>query len=189
MGHDNKRTDTIATMRLALILTASLALTGAASHAYAYDDGAPWGAGNPSDKNHCASCHWERVPQQHSPQITLKGLPDSLNTNTVYALDLIFDDPDMQIGAFQMLVLGANGSVGKFTGNAEILDTTANGAMIRSRKPETALAGRVRWRFAWQSSAAAPEPPVFYVAVIASNNDGSAFGDTVHYRRIEFATR
>ncbi|MEO0574718.1 MAG: choice-of-anchor V domain-containing protein [Pseudomonadota bacterium] len=152
----------------------------------AYPEGAPWGAADRAETDHCASCHWERSPQYSSASITLAGLPDKATTSQRYSLILSLKDSAMKISGFQVIAIADGQPAGQFIVAAQSkLETAALGTMVRSTAPAAALAERVRWRFQWHAPSLLRSPIVFLIAVSAANDDGSPFGDTIHYRRIE----
>jgi hypothetical protein len=59
------------------------------------------------------------------------------------------------------------------------------GAAIRSTAPARSEGG-VSWSIEWRAPDEVTLPIVFYIAATAANDDGSPFGDTIHYRSYSF---
>lgn len=147
--------------------------------ARAFPDGAPWGAANPAIEQNCANCHFGAEPVLDSPALLIQGLPEKFNPGETYDLAIIFADPNIVIAGFQLIARAVNDDSGKFTVAGD--DIEFIGASIRSIAPQRSP-GRAAWSIHWR----APEDIVgaidFYVAASAANDDGSPFGDTIHFR-------
>lgn len=170
-------------MKRLVLLIAGLAVSGSVVHAF--PEGAPWGAADPAAAEHCASCHWERAPRHASPQLRLAGFPSHIEPGKTYALTLTLLDPAMKTSGFQLLVSADGQPAGQFLEESAATEVAMDGMQLRSERPQSALAGRVRWRLRWRAPARLNSRPVFIAAASAANDDGSPFGDTIHYRSFE----
>lgn len=168
-----------------IMITAALLCTALA---HGYPEGAPWGAADPGAQEHCASCHWERTPQRHSAHITLDGLPTRVAAGGRYDLSVVIDDARMKNSGFQIIAVVEGQPAGTFfVAPGTHMETATIGTMLRSTQPQRALAKRVRWRFVWHAPTKLASSVIFFVAASAANDDGSPFGDTVHYQKFEVA--
>ncbi|MDX1405781.1 MAG: choice-of-anchor V domain-containing protein [Woeseiaceae bacterium] len=160
----------------------SLVIAGAAfmmSAALAFPDGAPWGAANPATEQHCASCHFGSDAVYQSPALRIEGMPSTISAGKSYPLTIVFDDPQMATAGFQLIVHAVNGQGGRLSStdpNTEFL-----GAAIRSIATQKSGPGAY-WNVEWQAPPEWQSAIRFYLAATAANDDGSPFGDTVHYR-------
>lgn len=154
-------------------VTAALSM----SAAFAFPEGAPWGAANPDADEHCGSCHFGYDATLDSTSIFLNGLPDVVVPGKTYELRVTFADDEAAIAGFQSLATG-----GEFSADDE--DIEYLGAAIRSTNPSPADTG-----FQWTLSWTAPEAPdarvIIYVAVVGGNDDLSPFGDRAFFRAFE----
>jgi hypothetical protein len=94
-------------------------------------------------------------------------------------LTLRFVDDAATTAGFQVLSDTGDCDAGRFEATAD--DIEVIGAAARSIAPRT-INGTVNWTLAWHSPASADCPIAFTIAVTAANDDGSPFGDAVHYR-------
>jgi hypothetical protein len=166
---------------IALVTIAIAAFT--LNAARAFPDGAPWGAANPAAEQHCATCHFESDPVRESSSLVIEGLPARLVPGASYYLQISFDDPNIVIAGFQLFAHAGKQEAGTFASsdsNIEII-----GAAIRSTAPVQNDEG-VAWAVKWQAPDEVTLPIVFYIAATAANDDGSPFGDTIHYRSYSF---
>lgn len=166
-------------MRIGLAL---LMIAGAAfimSTARAFPDGAPWGAANPAAEQHCASCHFEAEPVRDSGALHIDGLPPQPAPDEIYELRILFEDPDIITAGFQLFARAGNDEAGTFTSMEADIEFV--GSAIRSTAPAKNDNG-VTWAVEWHSPREIASPIYFYVAACAANDDGSPFGDTIHYR-------
>jgi hypothetical protein len=166
---------------IALVTFAVAAFT--LNAARAFPDGAPWGAANPAAEQHCATCHFESDPVRESSSLLIKGLPARLVSGQTYELQISFDDPGIVIAGFQLFAHAGKEEAGTFASsdnNIEII-----GAAIRSTAPARSEGG-VSWSIEWRAPDEVTLPIVFYIAATAANDDGSPFGDTIHYRSYSF---
>lgn len=151
----------------------------------AFPEGAPWGAADPTVRDHCASCHWERPERMQSSQLQLSGLPKRLQAGETYALSVTLSDKKMRISGFQLLADANGQTAGEFISRDANVETALVGTAIRSVQPVNALAGRVRWKLQWRAPSTLNSPVTFTLAAAAANDDGSPFGDVIHYKTIE----
>lgn len=161
-----------------------LIITGAAhlaSAARAYPDGAPWGAANPAADEHCASCHYDYDAVHDSAAITIDGLPDQPAAGMVYDLTIRFDERGADIAGFQAIAEAEQSDAGAFVATASDLEFI--GAAIRSITPRENDDG-FSWAVGWRAPISISESIVFFVAASSANDDGSPFGDTIHYRSV-----
>lgn len=156
------------------------------SGAHAFPDGAPWGAANPGAEQHCAACHFESEAVHESPALTLVGLPQNLEASVTYELSVAFNDPGIVIAGFQLIAVAPDENAGTFTSSAE--DVEFIGASIRSTAP-VETSGRAIWAIRWRTPTMLTDSIVLHVAASAANDDGSPFGDTIHYKSYEISTR
>lgn len=166
---------------------ALVAIAGAASiaaAARAFPDGAPWGAANPAAEQHCASCHFDNDPVFDSPMLIVDGLPGQAATGTEYGLEITLDDPDLVVAGFQLIAAAADRDAGAFASSDD--DVECIGAAVRSTAPGEGESS-VSWEVTWRAPGDLSGPIVFHVAASAANDDGSPFGDRIHYRTYEVA--
>jgi hypothetical protein len=155
----------------------------AATQAAAYPDGAPWGAANPADEEHCASCHFEHAPVHESAAIEVSGLPSQLSPDESYALSIeLLDDTAISAG-FQLIVSAADENPGRISSSAA--DVEFIGTAIRSTAPLISDR-KFAWALQWHTPSVINLPLTLFVAVASANDDGSPFGDTIHFRQVVF---
>ena len=162
---------------IALVVIAVTALS--LNAASAFPDGAPWGAANPAADQNCASCHFGADPVLDSETLVIDGLPQQPAPGTMYELKIIFADPDTVIAGFQLIAQAVDQQTGTFVSSAD--DIEFIGAAIRSTAPVRGVE-RVSWSVEWRAPEVVASPIVFYLAACAANDDGSPFGDTIHFR-------
>lgn len=150
-----------------------------ASDVRAFPDGAPWGAANPEVEQDCANCHFGTEPVLASPALVVRGLPESPQPGETYELNIAFDDPSIVVAGFQLFAQVSDGDAGTFKSSGD--DIEFIGASIRSTAPQKS-AGTATWSVQWHAPAALEDPIEFFIAASAANDDGSPFGDTIHYR-------
>ena len=170
-------------MRSTGIYIALAVITGTASFwnaARAFPDGAPWGAANPDAEQNCATCHFGADPVRDSKVLAIDGLPTQPAPGTVYELNIVLEDPDAVIAGFQLFAQAVNQQEGTFV--SSIADVEFIGAAIQSVAP-TSRNENVSWVVEWHAPDVIGLPIVFYVAASAANDDGSPFGDTIHFRK------
>jgi hypothetical protein len=169
---------------IALVTFAVAAFT--LNAARAFPDGAPWGTANPAAEQHCASCHFESDPVRDSSSLVIEGLPARLVPGASYELEIVFDDPDIVIAGFQLLAHAGQEEAGTFASSDG--DIESIGAAVRSTAPVRSEKG-VSWAVEWRAPDEVTSPIVFHVAASAANDDGSPFGDTIHYQSYELMTK
>jgi len=145
----------------------------------AFPDGAPWGAANPATVQNCASCHFDDEPVRDSNALVIEGLPGQPAPGATYELKLVFVDPDIVIAGFQLIAQLVERQAGTFVSSAAGVEFI--GSAIRSTVPVSSGDG-VSWAFDWRAPAEIDSPIVLHVAACAANDDGSPFGDTIHFR-------
>ncbi len=147
--------------------------------ARAFPDGAPWGAANPAAEQNCATCHFDIDPVRDSAALVIDGLPQRPEPGATYDLRIVFDDPETVSAGFQLFALVADQHAGTFVSSAANVEFI--GSAIRSTEP---IRGKdsVAWPFEWHAPLDFDAPIVFYIAASAANDDGSPFGDTIHFR-------
>lgn len=164
-------------MRLGIALVLSVAFT--LNAARAFPDGAPWGAANPAAEQNCATCHFGAEPIRDSRALRIDGLPQRPVADASYDLSIIFDDPEIVTAGFQLIAYAEQQEAGSFASNETGIECF--GAAVRSTAPVKDDNG-VSWWVEWRAPGEIVSPITFYVAASASNDDGSPFGDTIHYR-------
>jgi hypothetical protein len=165
---------------IALLLIAIAAFT--LNAARAFPDGAPWGAANPAAEQNCATCHFDADPVRDSAALVISGLPLNLAPGAIYKLKISLEDPDTVTAGFQLIAQAANHEAGTFFSTEAEVEFI--GAVIRSTAPLRSDAG-VSWEVEWRAPIAVVSPVVFHVAASAANDDGSPFGDKIHFRSYE----
>ena len=158
---------------------AAMVLAIAPALAVAYPEGAPWGAADPDAPENCATCHFDYDARLDSTQVGIGGLPDTPSPGQTYEFVIRFSDPDAAVAGFQLLARSGDGDAGRFASDESAIEIGESG--IRSTDPSINDNGVV-WRLSWT----APELPGatirFFLAVTGSNDDGSPFGDQIHFR-------
>jgi hypothetical protein len=152
--------------------------------ARAFPDGAPWGAANPAAEQNCATCHFDFDPVRDSTALVIDGLPHSPAPGAQYELEIIFEDPETVVAGFQLIAQARDQQAGTLV--SSIADVEFIGAAIRSTATLASDAG-FSWAVEWRAPEVITSPIVFYVAASAANDDGSPFGDTIHFRSYQLA--
>lgn len=88
----------------------------------------------------------------------------------------------MVVAGFQLIAVALGIDAGTFTSSDDNVETI--GAAVRSTAPATGER-RVSWQVVWHAPHKIPSTIIFYAAASAANDDGSPFGDTIHYRTYE----
>jgi len=145
-----------------------------AGAAFAYPDGAPWGAAHPTSGQSCAACHADYEPAYDSDAISIEGLPRTLAAGVTYPLVLRLAPSDAAIAGFLL-----SASSGVFATSSTGLEV--NESEVRSTEPLAAEEGAA-WRFEWIAPENVAEGVTFYAAVNGANDDASPFGDIIHFR-------
>lgn len=162
----------------AAIVAAAALATGAAR---AFPEGAPWGAADPAAERSCASCHFESDPVMQSDRLSISGLPARAEPGRVYELALALSDPDAVITGFQLIADAVDRPAGAFLADGDGVELAEFGAAVRSTAPRAADGGSV-WTLRWQAPSRIDADIVFHAAAAAANDDGSPFGDVIHFR-------
>lgn len=144
------------------------------SSASAFPGGAPWGTANPQSGQNCTACHFDYQAIPDSKSLTIRGLPVAPVSGTTYELMVSFVDSVAIIAGFQMFV-----STGQFSASQKYIETT--GSSIRSTRPIANKNGVV-WAMLWTAPDLADKKVTFNLAVTGANDDGSPFGDQIHFR-------
>ena len=160
-------------------LLASVIVTLGYQAAFAFPEGAPWGAANPNAAENCTTCHFDNEAVQDSSSLSIKGLPEELAPDTTYELVVTFDNPEGIAAGFQLIAWGDDPNTGTFESEAD--NTEAVGATIRSTSP-IVKTGSVSWTLTWHTPATMDKSVTIYVAATAANHDQSPLGDRVHFR-------
>ena len=165
-------------MRVFIALVTILVAAFSLNAARAFTDGAPWGAANPAAEQNCASCHFDADPVRDSESLLIIGLPLKPAPGVIYELEIIFEDPGTVVAGVQLIAQAGNQQAGTFFSTEAEVEFV--GAAIRSTAPIRSD-GSVSWTVQWRAPTVIA-PVVFYVAASAANDDGSPFGDTIHFR-------
>jgi len=171
-------------VRVFLVLVTIIVAAFTLNAAHAIPDGAPWGAANPAAEQNCATCHFGADPVYDSAALVIDGLPANPAPGANYELEIIFKDPDIVIAGFQLFAQAGDQQAGTLV--SSVADVEFIGAAIRSTAPlgsDTV----VSWTIEWRAPDVITSPIVFYVAASAANDDGSPFGDTIHFRSYQLA--
>ena len=161
--------------RIAVAVPGLFATAGAA---LANPDGAPWGSAVPGAAEACVSCNFDHEPVAGSAAVALVGLPQNLAPGAVYDLVLAFSKPAPAVG-FSAASIMDGAPAGTFIASMDNLE--AQGAEIRSAAPARVEDVAV-WTMRWRAPDAVAGDVAFYIAVNASNDDQSPFGDEIHLR-------
>ncbi len=153
--------------------------------ASAYPEGAPWGAANPAAEQSCDSCHYDYDPVHDSDALRIDGLPAVARAGEEYELVVRFVHDEAASSGFQLITDGGEVSGGQFRVEADGLESI--GAAARSTATRLRDEG-FEWTLWWQAPAVT-EQLILFVAASSANDDHSAFGDTIHYRRFEVAVQ
>lgn len=117
-----------------------------------------------------------------SSALEIGSWPESFIAGKRYLLTLRFSPSEANIAGFQVTAMaGGEGEpedAGVFACNADGVEISASG--IRSIVPRRIEDG-LSWTFAWLAPTN-PTDIVLYVAASVANDDGSPFGDVIHYR-------
>ena len=147
--------------------------------ARAFPDGAPWGTANPAAEQNCATCHFDADPVRDSEALVISGLPLNPVPGAIYKLKIMLADPDTVTAGFQLIAQAENHEAGTFFSTEAEVEFI--GAVVRSTAPLRSNA-RVLWEVEWRAPTAIVSLVVFYVAASAANDDGSPFGEKIHFR-------
>jgi len=148
--------------------------------AFAYPEGAPWGAANPDATESCANCHYDYEPVANSPALSIEGLPANVVPGQRYSLVVRLVDDEARVSGFQILASRPQGDAGMFGSDAA--DIESDGEASRSTAVRT-QAERFEWPLWWQAPAQGADDVVLFLAASSANDDQSPFGDRIHYRR------
>ena len=174
-------------MRSTLVIAGIGIAAGIAGLARAYPEGAPWGAADPAADEHCASCHWERKPVMASRALDIDGLPRRVDAGREYVLTLTLKGTGARTSGFQLIASAEGQPAGAFSSADADVEPAPLEAALRSTAPRPASGDMARWRFVWRAPATLAGPVTLHAAASAANDDGSPFGDEIHYRQFELA--
>ncbi len=152
----------------------------------AFPDGAPWGSADPEGAQSCASCHYAEDAVLNSDAILAGGgLPSEIERGKTYSLSLSLVHTDYATIGF--LIAASHGTF--LSANDDKIDVLDN--MARSTKPKGAGNETIYWPLDWVAplDLNAGEIVTFNIAINASNDDASPFGDVIHYRKIQVTAK
>ena len=172
-------------MRASLATAACIAALSCWDFAAAYPDGAPWGAASLDNVETCSSCHFETDPVRESAAITVERVDHAEEPGARQVLRIRFEHSGAATAGFQILSGTGSCAEGRFEAPADDIEVFGNAA--RSTAPRT-VDGAAVWSLAWLPPASPGCTMTFKIAVTAANDDGSPFGDVVHYREFVFET-
>ena len=166
---------------LGRVLPVSALLWGAA--AIAYPDGAPWGSARLDAAESCSGCHFESEPIADSAAIVLKGAghANAFSPYEAHDFEIRFENADAVTAGFQLLASSSGADAGRFV--SADADVEVAGDAARSIAPRVVDANTA-WVLTWHAPSAEDFPVSFAIAISAANDDGSPFGDRIHYRVI-----
>ena len=140
----------------------------------AFPEGAPWGSANSNANQNCANCHFDYDAVLDSEYINIQGLPKMLFAGVTYNLIISLQKDDANMAGFQMLA--SQGQFSSIDNNTEYI-----GPAIRSTKP-IKYQNFPYWKMNYTAPSEIEKEIVFHLAVMNANNDGSPFGDRVHFQ-------
>ena len=155
----------------------------------AYPEGAPWGAADPGADEHCASCHWERSPVMASRALRIDGVPSRVEPGRDYVLTVLLADTDAVVSGMQIIASAEGQPAGTFSSADADVEASEFESALRSTAPRPATGNAARWRFTWRAPMTLTGPVTMHVAASAANDDGSPFGDQIHYKAITLEPR
>ena len=168
---------------LPIAIAAFVAL--ASEIACAYPEGAPWGAADPADSDTCASCHYDLPPVPASTNLAVDGLPSRIIAGATYRLTVSMTSETAAVSGYQLLIDAGESDAGHIKTADDASETQAFAA--RSVRTQPFADASVEWQVLW--TPAGDDPVTLYVAASEANDDQSAFGDRIHYRRYEVPAR
>lgn len=166
--------------------------------AVAFPDGPEPGHTGGEGQADCGACHYAGPAKTEQSGIQLKGLAETLVPGNTYQIELIVNDPEQQVGGFQLAIRHRTNS--QTAGSAGTLHSGEGLQVIRDQgidylshgSPQQATskneAAETHWRFNWT----APQAEGAYelaVAVVAANGDNSSLGDNVYQLTRPLAVR
>jgi hypothetical protein len=146
--------------------------------AHAYPEGAPWGAANPDAAENCSTCHFDYDAVRESKALSIEGIPEHPVAGETYSLSITLMNSSAATAGFQVLATAEDGDAGTFSTSAD--DMEIDGSGIRSTHPSISDFG-ASWTFDWTAPPQTNTKIMFFIAVMASNDDGSPFGDQAHF--------
>lgn len=163
---------------------ASVIATSGFQAAFAYPEGAPWGAADPNAEENCATCHFDNEAVQNSDALIVEGLPEILEPDTTYDLVVTFDNAGGVAAGFQLLAWGNESDSGTIASETDNTETA--GSAMHSTSP-TVETGSMSWALLWHTPATIEKSVTIYVAAAAANLDQSPLGDRVHFRSYTYS--
>ena len=160
------------------VLLLSALIVAVSAPVAAHPSGAPWGTSDPTEPEHCATCHFDGGPVYSSPALTIDGLPETVTPARIYDLTLTFAADAGLSNGFLLYASKANDPAGAFSGEGDGLETM--GSSVRSIAPRTG--DDAIWEFQWRAPDEIESPVFFWIAANAGNDDQSPFGDAIHYK-------
>lgn len=154
--------------------------------ARAFPEGAPWGAADPRAERNCGTCHFESDPVMESGRLAITGLPARVEPGAAYDLVIALRDPDAVIAGFQLIASAVGQPAGAFIVDGTGIEVEPFGAAVRSTTPLSATDG-LSWSLRWRAPSKMESDIVFHAAASAANDDGSPFGDIIHFRSYRLA--
>lgn len=147
----------------------------------AFPDGAPWGSADPNSSENCASCHFDGEAVYESDLISMTGWEPLVVPGDQFELVLLFQNKPYAHVGMQIVA-----TAGSFEAKQDGLEV--NGTEIRSSKIRGGVGGWNEWRFTWNAPDKLDDTIKFYIAINESNDDQSAFGDQIHFKKLEIYT-
>ncbi len=155
----------------------------------AYPDGAPWGSADSASPQSCASCHFDGDAVPDSDAISMVFGSDVITLGEQVDIQLQFKNPENKKVGFQIIAM-----MGVIETDDE--DVEVNGGSARSVQSRDNLSwanvvntdvntDTTVWNLHWVTPENPLEEIVFWIAVNESNNDQSAFGDRIHFKRVQ----
>ncbi len=157
--------------------------------AAAYPDGAPWGAADPASPQSCASCHFDGDVVPGSNAISLFFGLNEITPGEPLDIHLQFKNPENKKVGFQIIAM-----VGTFNSASE--DVEVHGRLARSivsrdngswaeEVGTDIVTNATTWRLQWVVPDNPGQKVNFWIAMNESNDDQSAFGDRIHFKRVQ----
>lgn len=154
--------------------------------ALAYGDGAPPGHTGAFGEQNCTACHQDAGISRNAGAISLEGLPTNLAPGATYSLTLRFARQSQSRTGMQITVRSADGKVFGQLGSADgrtRLDHERGEALVHSEPGSWPQSDdEAVWQFNWTAPVTEVHETLFSIAVNASNNDDSAFGDHIYLK-------
>ena len=171
--------------------TVAACTTVLAASAHANSDGPPWGSADPNAAQNCNSCHFDNDAVMGSDAIELELNAGSVRSRIDSAgdgavmLNIQFTNPVNQMAGFQ--IIASEGAFKKTSADVETNKVQARSSAPKnaghSRNDEENRLNATLWNVLWVPDLSSENNFInFLVAINASNDDASAFGDEIHYK-------